>query len=106
MDDLRRFDLNLLVAFDILIAERSVTAAARRMGVGQPAMSSSLARLRDMFDDPLLIRTSAGMQPPGRALELVEPVSRILAELRLMPRQPHPMPDRPGGERRIVMPNY
>jgi DNA-binding transcriptional LysR family regulator len=82
LDDLRRFDLNLLVAFDILIAERSVTAAARRMGVGQPAMSNSLARLRDMFDDPLLIRTSAGMQPTGRALDLVEPVSRILAELR------------------------
>jgi DNA-binding transcriptional LysR family regulator len=81
-DDLRRFDLNLLVAFDILITERSVTAAARRMGVGQPAMSSALARLRDMFGDPLLIRTSAGMQPTGRALDLVEPVSRILAELR------------------------
>jgi DNA-binding transcriptional LysR family regulator len=81
-DDLRRFDLNLLVAFDILIAERSVTLAARRMGVGQPAMSSALARLREMFDDPLLIRTSAGMQPTGRALDLVEPVSRVLAELR------------------------
>jgi DNA-binding transcriptional LysR family regulator len=82
LDDLRRFDLNLLVAFDILIAERSVTAAARRMGVGQPAMSNALARLRDMFEDPLLIRTSAGMQPTGRALDLVEPISRILAELR------------------------
>jgi DNA-binding transcriptional LysR family regulator len=81
-DELRRFDLNLLVAFDILIAERSVTAAARRMGVGQPAMSNALARLRDMFGDPLLIRTSAGMQPTGRALDLVEPVSRLLAGLR------------------------
>ena len=80
--DLRRFDLNLLIAFDFLVAERSVTAAARRMGVGQPAMSSSLARLRDMFDDPLLIRSAAGMQPTARALELVEPISRILAELR------------------------
>jgi DNA-binding transcriptional LysR family regulator len=82
LDDLRRFDLNLLLAFDILIAERSVTAAARRMSVGQPAMSNALARLRAMFDDPLLIRTPAGMQPTGRALELVEPISRILAELR------------------------
>ncbi len=82
LDDLRRFDLNLLVAFDILIAERSVTAAARRMGVGQPAMSNALARLRDMFDDPLLIRTAAGMQPTGRALDLVEPIARTLAELR------------------------
>ncbi len=82
LDNLRRFDLNLLVAFDILVAERSVTAAARRMGIGQPAMSNALSRLRDMFNDPLLIRTSSGLQPTGRALDLVEPVSRILAELR------------------------
>lgn len=82
LDSLRRFDLNLLVAFDMLVAERSVTAAARRMGIGQPAMSNALSRLRDMFGDPLLIRTSSGLQPTGRALDLVEPVSRILAELR------------------------
>lgn len=82
LDSLRRFDLNLLVAFDILVAERSVTAAARRMGIGQPARSNALSRLRDMFGDPLLIRTSSGLQPIGRALDLVEPVSRILAELR------------------------
>jgi DNA-binding transcriptional LysR family regulator len=82
LDSLRRFDLNLLVAFDILIAERNVTAAARRMGIGQPAMSNALARLREMFGDPLLVRTSSGLQPTGRALDLVAPVSRILAELR------------------------
>ena len=82
VDDLRRFDLNLLVAFDALMAERSVTGAAQRMGVGQPAMSNALARLRDMFGDPLLTRTPSGMQPTGRALDLVEPVSRILADLR------------------------
>ncbi len=82
MDDLRRFDLNLLVAFDALMAERSVTGAARRMGIGQPAMSNALARLRGMFGDPLLTRTPSGMQPTGRALDLVEPVARILAELR------------------------
>ena len=81
-DGLRRFDLNLLVAFDILIAERSVTAAARRMGIGQPAMSNALSRLREMFGDPLLTRTPAGLQPTSRALDLVAPVSRILAELR------------------------
>jgi len=52
------------------------------MGIGQPAMSNSLARLRAMFGDPFLIRTPAGMQPTGRALELVEPISRALAELR------------------------
>lgn len=82
LDGLRRFDLNLLVAFDILISERNVTAAARRMGIGQPAMSNALSRLRDMFGDPLLIRTATGLQPTSRALDLVAPVSRILAELR------------------------
>lgn len=82
MDDLRRFDLNLLVAFDALMAERSVTAAAGRMGIGQPAMSNALSRLREMFEDPLLSRTPSGMQPTARALDLVEPVSRILSELR------------------------
>ncbi len=81
-DSLRRFDLNLLVAFDMLMAERSVTAAARRMGVGQPAMSNALSRLRDMFDDPLLVRTPTGLQPTSRAIDLVPPVARILAELR------------------------
>jgi DNA-binding transcriptional LysR family regulator len=81
-DDLRRYDLNLLVAFDILIAERSVTAAARRMGVGQPAMSNALARLREMFNDALLVRTPSGMQPTARALELAEPIARSLAGLR------------------------
>jgi len=82
LDDLRRFDLNLLVSFEVLIAERSVTAAAKRMGLGQPAMSNALSRLREMFEDPLLTRTPSGMQPTARALDLVEPVSRILAEIR------------------------
>jgi len=82
LDKLRRFDLNLLVSFEVLIAERSVTAAAKRMGLGQPAMSNALSRLREMFEDPLLTRTPSGMQPTARALDLVEPVSRILAEIR------------------------
>ena len=82
VDDLRRFDLNLLVAFDALMAERSVTGAARRLGLGQPAMSNALSRLRDMFGDPLLTRTPSGMQPTGRAFDLAEPVSRLLAALR------------------------
>lgn len=82
MDDLRRFDLNLLVAFDALMAERSVTGAARRLSLGQPAVSNALARLREVFGDPLLTRAPAGMQPTARALELIEPVSRILGDLR------------------------
>src|ERR1022692_3634834 len=55
--DLRRVDLNLLVAFDALMSERSVTRAARQLNIGQSAMSSTLARLRKLLDDPVLVRS-------------------------------------------------
>ncbi len=61
--DLSRIDLNLLVALDALLDERSVTRAAARVGIGQSAMSSSLARLRRLFDDELLTRAPDGMRP-------------------------------------------
>jgi LysR family transcriptional activator of mexEF-oprN operon len=82
MTDLRLFDLNLLIAFDALMAERNVTRAAQRIGIGQPAMSYSLARLRDLFGDDLFIRIPGAMQPTNRALELSEPIARILADIR------------------------
>ena len=61
--DLQRIDLNLMVAFEALMAERSVSAAATRLGVSQPAMSNSLARLRSLFDDELFVRSSRTMLP-------------------------------------------
>ena len=70
-----RVDLNLLVYLDVLLQERSVTQAADHLGVSQPALSNGLRRLRALFDDPLLIRTSEGMTPTKRALEL-QPVIR------------------------------
>ncbi len=82
MVDIRSFDLNLLVALDALIIEGSVSGAARRIGIGQPAMSHTLGRLRDLFGDPLLVRTGSTMQPTARALDLAEPVARILADIR------------------------
>jgi DNA-binding transcriptional LysR family regulator len=69
-EQVRRLDLNLLLAFESLIAERSVTRAAERMSVGQPAMSASLARLRRFFGDPLLVREGRSLVPTPRALEL------------------------------------
>ena len=54
-------DLNLLIALDALLSERNVTRAAERTSVGQPAMSTSLARLRKHFDDQLLVRTGLTM---------------------------------------------
>lgn len=82
MVDLKSFDLNLLVALDALIAEASVSGAARRVGIGQPAMSHALARLRDVFGDPLLVRAGAVMRPTTRALDLAGPVARILDDIR------------------------
>ncbi len=62
--------MNLLIALDSLLAEGSVTAAARRHGVTQPAMSHNLARLRELFDDRLLVRVGGRMKPTPRALQL------------------------------------
>jgi DNA-binding transcriptional LysR family regulator len=75
---LHRLDLNLLLAFDALIAERNVTRAAERMTVGQPAMSASLARLRKFFGDPLLVRQGRVLVPTARALDLIEPIREPL----------------------------
>lgn len=79
--NLARVDLNLLVAFDALLTEHSVTKAAARIGIGQSAMSHNLARLRELFDDELLTRGAGGMQPTPRALALADPVRIALAQI-------------------------
>ena len=66
----RGIDLNLLVTFLVLMRERSVSRAAAKLFIGQPAASAALARLREQFGDELLVRTPAGMVPTPRALEL------------------------------------
>jgi DNA-binding transcriptional LysR family regulator len=76
--DLKRVDLNLLVAFDALMSEGSVTRAAERLCVGQSAMSSTLARLRTLLDDPVLVREGRRMVPTPRALSLITPVREVL----------------------------
>jgi DNA-binding transcriptional LysR family regulator len=74
-------NLNLLVAFQALLEERSVTRAARRSGVSQPAMSNSLAQLRALFGDRLFTRTAHGLEPTPRALALAAPLRDGLAKL-------------------------
>lgn len=76
--NLRSIDLNLLVIFDALIAERNVTRAANRIAMSQPAMSNALARLRHVFKDELFVRTARGMEPTPRAFELEDAVREIL----------------------------
>jgi DNA-binding transcriptional LysR family regulator len=77
--NIERIDLNLLVYLDVLLRERNVTRAASYLGITQPAMSNGLRRLRELFDDPLLVRTSEGMTPTERALELQPVVRSVLA---------------------------
>ena len=77
--NISRVDLNLLVYLDVLLRECNVTRAAEELGISQPAMSNSLRRLRDLFSDPILVRTSDGMTPTDRALELQPLVRNVLS---------------------------
>ncbi len=80
-DPLSRIDLNLLVALQVLIQERNVTRAAERLFVTQPAMSKTLNRLRNLLEDDLFIRSSHGLTPTAKTLELEGPINKILGEL-------------------------
>ena len=75
-------DLNLLVTFEALLEECSVSRAAVRVGLSQPAISAALRRLRALFGDELFVRSGRGVQPTPRALELGEPVRAGLAQFR------------------------
>jgi DNA-binding transcriptional LysR family regulator len=103
---LHRLDLNLLLAFDALIAERNVTRAAERMSAGRLAMSASLARLRKFSGDPLLVRRGRVLVPTARALDLIGPIREALDTIESTPRQPgvrpaHPSPDVHGHGQRL-----
>ncbi|MEO3854283.1 LysR substrate-binding domain-containing protein [Acrocarpospora sp. B8E8] len=79
--DLRRIDLNLLVAFEALVTERSVTRAAWRLGVGQSAMSSTLSRLRKLLRDDVLVREGRGLVATPMSESLLEPVRGVLVDI-------------------------
>jgi len=87
--DLRRVDLNLLIAFDALMTDRSVTGAAARMSITQSAMSAALARLRRLFDDPIMVRDGRTMTVSplaealtGRVRDILNDVQAVLAPRR------------------------
>lgn len=77
--ELHELDLNLLVAFNQLLVERRVSKAAETLGISQPAVSNSLAKLRKLFGDELFLRTPRGMEPTPFADQLAESVSYALA---------------------------
>ena len=78
-------DPRLLLLFDAVYRQRSVSRAAERLGQGQSNASISLAKLRRIFDDALFVRTSAGMQPTPRAEALIGPTRAVLEQLRRLP---------------------
>ena len=77
-----RLDLNLLVALDILLDEKSVSAAARRLNLSQPAVTGALNRLREYFGDDLLVQSGRRMLLSPKAEELRDPVRRALLQIR------------------------
>lgn len=79
--DLASIDLNLLVVFDAIMAERHVTRAGERIGLSQPAVSAALNRLRYLVKDELFIRRSDGMHPTRRAQELAVPLRQALVQI-------------------------
>lgn len=89
MIDLRGIDLNLLVSLDALLEESNVTRAAQRLHLTQPAVSTQLARLRQMFGDPLLIPAPSGrgMTRSVRGAELMAPLKAALAQLEVLVRE-------------------
>ena len=79
--NISKIDLNLLVYLDVLLREKNVTRAADQLSITQPAMSNGLKRLRELFSDPILVRTSEGMMPTARALQLQPVVRDVLSKL-------------------------
>ena len=73
-----KIDLHLIRVLHTVIAERSVSRAAVRLGMHQPAVSTALKRLRDLSGDPILVRSGSGMQPTDAALRMLQPSAEIL----------------------------
>jgi DNA-binding transcriptional LysR family regulator len=80
--DLEAINVNLLVALNALFSERSVTRAGKKIGIAQSSMSHALSTLREIFDDPLLVRSPEGMIPTPRGEQLEAPLREALEQLR------------------------
>jgi len=99
-------DLNLLVVFDAMMRDRSVTRAGQRLGLSQPAMSHALTRLRHMLKDELFVRSSNGMMPTPRAEELAAPIRIALDGLQQSLEPVQFDPSKATATFRIAVDNY
>lgn len=77
-NELRKADINLMVVFEALMQERNLTRAAEKLFLAQPTVSAALARLRTMFNDPLLVRVGNRMEPSARAAEVIKHLTPAL----------------------------
>jgi DNA-binding transcriptional LysR family regulator len=102
MVNLRSFDLNLLLALKALLEEKSVSRAAERLCLSQPAMSHVLSKLRSQLDDPILVKSASGMVPTARALALLAPTVAVLREIERIVQSP-PTFDPATSRRRFVI---
>lgn len=104
--NLAKVDLNLLVALHVLLEERSVSGAAKRLSITQPAMSKTLARLRDTFDDPLFVRSKRGIQPTPRADALAGDLQTLLTSIEALLDAGEFTPKAYRGEINMVISEY
>lgn len=101
---LRKIDLNLLLAFSVLMEERNVSRAAERLLVGQPGLSAALKRLREALDDELFVRVGRGIEPTARALAIAPAIEAALGHISTALRKPDAFdPLEYEGEFRIGM---
>lgn len=103
---LSRIDLNLLVALQVLIEECNVSKAAERLFITQSAMSKTLGRLRELFDDPLFTRSSHGMVPTPRALEIQKKLTVLLHGVQDLVADQEFDPWTYRGEFKVAIPEY
>ncbi|MDR0243426.1 MAG: LysR family transcriptional regulator [Burkholderia sp.] len=106
MNNLARIDLNLLVTLHVLLSERHISRAALRLHRSQPAVSHALARLREIFGDPLLVRRAGRLELTARANELVEPLNDVLGRLGALIEPPAFDPSAATRVFRIAMSDY
>lgn len=100
-------DLNLLYALHVLLQEQSVSGAAKRLGLTQPAVSNALARLRKHFDDPLLIRRGRRMHLSRTGMDLKEPLLRMVEQMQRVMRTVEPFaPTELRGALRVMTSDY
>lgn len=78
MEDLRNFDLNLLIVFEAVYTAGNISHAAKQLNQSQPTLSNSLARLRDVVNDPLFVRKGKGVEPTAKAVSMIGPVREAL----------------------------